>query len=128
MLIRVRVMLIRVRVRAQKNSDTKSSTMLNSNQNSILGVLFQIELAHWFYEDFILEEYKSLKGANQQSLKVKLQSFTLKQFSLLLFKSCILLRCVAFISCPDSLVATGSLNMKKVSSRVSSSSTRMYII
>ncbi|KAJ3335945.1 mRNA-decapping enzyme subunit 2, partial [Kappamyces sp. JEL0680] len=48
--------------------------------SSIERVIFQIELAHWFYEDFIREE------------NPKLPSCSLKHFSLLLFQSCILLR------------------------------------
>lgn len=43
-------------------------------------VIFQIEQAHWFYEDFIRE------------VNPKLPSTSLKQFSLLLFQSCVLLR------------------------------------
>jgi hypothetical protein len=47
---------------------------------SIERVIFQIEQAHWFYEDFV-------RGTN-----LKLPSTSLKNFSLLLFQSCVLLR------------------------------------
>jgi mRNA-decapping enzyme subunit 2 len=47
---------------------------------SIQRVCFQIEQAHWFYEDYIRE-------VNQ-----KLQSCNLKQFSLLMFQHCPLLQ------------------------------------
>lgn len=49
--------------------------------SSIERVIFQIEQAHWFYEDFI-----------RSDLNPKLPSTSLKNFSLLLFQSCSLLR------------------------------------
>jgi hypothetical protein len=47
---------------------------------SIQRVCFQIEQAHWFYEDFIRE------------VNPKVSSYSLKHFSLLLFQSCPLLQ------------------------------------
>lgn len=67
---------------AQVLEDLTSRFILNIPDvelNSIERVIFQVEQAHWFYEDFV------------RDVNTKLQSLSLKHFSSILFQSCALL-------------------------------------